>query len=290
MVYSMKNPIQKILDESLCELEKKIWCDVISYTWPIDPSIKKSFKDFIEDLRSESESKRICVILTTTWWQAEWAEDMVNILRNNYEQVDFIIPDMAMSAGTILCLSGDNIYMDYDSSLWPIDPQIPWQDGRYIPWSGYLDRINELLQKEKNWEQLTVAELNLVIAADVGKLKFIEQAKNLTVTLLKDWLVNYKFKNWTVHWGAVHPEKKGKPVTIEEKQERAEDIAKKLGEVSVWHTHSRSIGINKLKTELNLEICDIEGYDWKEDLNKYHWILRTVVNLSEVFLHSRKHI
>ena len=50
-------------------------------------------------------------------------ERTVGIIRQHYFQVDFIIPDKAMSAGTVCALSGDNIYMDYYSQLGPIDPQ-----------------------------------------------------------------------------------------------------------------------------------------------------------------------
>ena len=46
-------------------------------------------------------------------------------LRQHYGEVKFIIPDSAMSAGTVLAMSGDEILMDYHSCLGPIDPQLP---------------------------------------------------------------------------------------------------------------------------------------------------------------------
>ena len=47
-----------------------------------------------------------------------------------------------MSAGTILCMSGDKIFMDYASILGPIDPQVPTPDtGDYVPALGYLDKV-----------------------------------------------------------------------------------------------------------------------------------------------------
>ena len=53
------------------------------------------------------------LMLTTTGGSATEAERIVNVLRNFYDDISFIIPDYAYSAGTILSMSGDNIYMDY---------------------------------------------------------------------------------------------------------------------------------------------------------------------------------
>lgn len=57
------------------------------------------------------------IILTTTGGSVEATEDFVEILRHHYDVVDFIIPNYAMSAGTIFAMSGDEIYMDYASVL-----------------------------------------------------------------------------------------------------------------------------------------------------------------------------
>ncbi len=50
---------------------------------------------------------------------------MVSVMRKHYKEVSFIVPSHAYSAGTVLVLSGDKIYMDYYSVLGPIDPQYP---------------------------------------------------------------------------------------------------------------------------------------------------------------------
>ena len=47
----------------------------------------------------------------------EVTERMVNIIRHFYEEVVFIVPDVALSAGTIFVMSGDEIMMDYYSCL-----------------------------------------------------------------------------------------------------------------------------------------------------------------------------
>lgn len=74
---------------------------------------------------------------------------IVSIPLNNYTEVYFIIPDYAMSAGTVLVLSGDKIYMDYSSVMDPIDPQVLLNDNRYVL-SGYLQKVDEMIEKARN--------------------------------------------------------------------------------------------------------------------------------------------
>jgi ClpP class serine protease len=97
---------------------------------------------FIEDLRDDKDRRnRLAVILTSPGGSAETVEKLVDIIRHHYGEVYFVIPDEAMSAGTIFAMSGDKIFMDYTSSLGPIDPQV--RNGKeWVPALGYLARIS----------------------------------------------------------------------------------------------------------------------------------------------------
>ena len=53
--------------------------------------------------------------------------------------------------------------------------------------------------------------------------------------LLKEWLVKYKFKNWKV------TQRRKVPVTRKMKEQRAEEIAGKLNDTRLWHSHGRGI-------------------------------------------------
>jgi hypothetical protein len=94
-------------------------------------------------------------------------------------------------------MSGDKIYMDYSSSLGPIDPQV-WNGKQWVPALGYLNKVEEFLQKERDGK-LTRAEFLILQSQDLAMLSQCEQAKALTITLLKKWLVEYKFKDWNKH-------------------------------------------------------------------------------------------
>jgi hypothetical protein len=115
-----------------------------------------------------------------------------------------------------------------------------------------------------------------------------EQARDLTVTLLKKWLVEYKFRDWTTH--ATDPNKKGKPVTKAEKQERAEEIARLLGDNKKWHSHGRLIGPGTLTSVLRLRINDYSDDSVLRPLiREYNDLLTEYIVRQnfKLFLHSR---
>jgi len=177
---------------------------------------------------------------------------LVEIIRFHYKEVYFVVPDEAMSAGTVFCMSGDKIYMDYSSSLGPVDPQV-YNGKDWVPALGYLDQVEKMIAKSASGT-ITTAELIILQNQDLAMLSRYEQAKNLTITLLKKWLVEYKFKDWTTHQTTAS--KLNQPVTIREKEERAEQIAKDLSDNKVWHSHGRNISAATLRTKLRLKIED----------------------------------
>lgn len=281
--------IKTLLNKRLFQLEKKFEGDVVFYLGPIQTEFLRIFRDLIEDLKKDKVKKeRLIIILNTAGGSAEIAEKMVDITRKHYKEVYFIVPDFAMSAGTVLVMSGDKIFMDYSSSLGPIDPQV-WNGTQWVPALGYLDKVEELLEKGRQGT-LTKAEFLILQGQDLAMLSSCEQAKNLTITLLKKWLVEHKFKDWQIHES--DPVKKGQSVTVQEKVERAAEIAAILGDHKEWHSHARMIGIETLRRKVKLKI-----EDFSED-RLLHPLIRSYNDLLteyiakigyKLFLHSRKY-
>ncbi len=279
--------IKDVLNRRLSVLEDRFKADVIFFYGAIEPFLVKPFRDFIEQLKKADEPRqRIGVVLNTPGGSAEAVEKLVEIIRHHYRDVYFIVPDFAMSAGAILCMSGDKIYMDYSSSLGPIDPQV-YNGKEWVPALGYLDKVEQLLKKAKDGE-LTNAEYLILQSLDLALLSRYEQARELTLTLLKKWLVEYKFKDWSKH--RTDPEKKGQCVTREEKMERAEEIARILGDNKRWHSHGRMISPHTLHTELRLEIDDYSNdLELRDMIRAYNDLMVEYIGRSQFsyFMHSR---
>lgn len=246
----LESSIFDLINDRARALEDILSSDVVFYHGSIYPSYFRHFRNFIEDVKNSSSrtDNTISVVLRTGGGAAETTERMVAVLRKHFQQVNFVVPDVAMSAGTIFCMSGDKIYMDYASSLGPIDPQVPTPDtGDYVPALGYLDKVAEITAKGN----LAPADVVLLKSLDLAKLALFEQGRDLSIDLLKKWLVEYKFKDWTKH----RTTNIGNEVTQEEKEERAEQIARDLANHKKWRSHGRNLDVKKLE-ELRIEIDD----------------------------------
>jgi hypothetical protein len=281
--------IKEVARTKILALEEALSADVILYFGPISPVIETRFRDFIEDLKEDSPGRdRLAIVLSTPGGSAETVEKMVEIVRHHYAEVFFVIPDEAMSAGTIFALSGDGIYMDYSSSLGPIDPQV--HNGKsWVPALGYLDQVQKMMEKSAAGT-ITDAELVMLQNLDLAMLSRYEQAKNLSITLLKKWLVEYKFKDWTSH--STDQAKFGQTVTTEEKQARAEEIANRLSDNKIWHSHGRKIGARTLRHFLRLKIEDYtDDTDLRDRIRAYFEFITEYINRHDIpiFLHSRRY-
>ncbi len=286
MANSINKAATDLLNNALLQLEGQLGCDVLNYHGAIMGGIENELLDIIESLANDPDKKdQLAVILTTNGGSSETVERYVNIIRKHYDRVIFIVPDYAFSAGTIFCMSGDEIWMDYFSALGPIDPQVPNKDGKYVPALGYLDKINELLAKAQA-NTISDAEFLILKDFDLAELRFYEQAKELTIDLLKRWLVKYKFKNWDKHSST------GQPVSDQDKRQRAEEIAAKLGDNKTWKTHGRPINIEELE-ELKLKIEDYSNKPERQIIRYYYNLMRDFSRQyynGGLFIHTRKFI
>ena len=239
------------------KLEEKLDGDVIFYFGPTHSLLIKAFRDQIERLAADkAKRKRLCIFLRTNGGAVEPVEKMVEIVRHHYAEVWFFVPDYAMSAGTIFCLSGDKIFMDYSSSLGPIDPQVNTNDNgqeRWVPALGVLEQVDRMVEKSRNGT-ISPAEFAILQSQNLAVLASYEHAKDLSIDLAQKWLVKYKFRNWNEH--RTDPILRGQPVTAEQKSARAIKIVSDLAKHDLWHSHGRFIGSKMLSETLRLEIDD----------------------------------
>ena len=260
------------LGEMNDELGQALKGDCVFICCPMLPPLDDEFRVAIESIKKESQKSHLVVVLETEGGNMETVERMVSIMRAHYKTVSFVVPNYAYSAGTILVLSGDRIYMDYYSVLGPIDPQYPDQDRKtFVPGTGYLSKFKELTEKinksRSTAPNANRAELNyLVKKFDPAWLFRIEQGIKHGQTLIVEWLPKYKFKNWK------KTKSNGRTVTKKMREKRARSIAKNLGMAEKWHSHGRGISMKYLESsEIKLQIDDF-GKDKKLSsiIRNYH--------------------
>ena len=256
--------------------------DVVAIVSPILPGLELRLRDAIDALPDKNDS--VVVILDTQGGVVEVVERMVTALRHVYGDVTVIVPDRAMSAGTIFALSADRIMMDHLSSLGPIDPQIE-RDGKLVPALSYLNQFERLNNKAQDGA-LTTAEYALVSKLDLGELYQFEQARELSIELLIKWLSNYKFKNW------IKTKDRKLVVTPKMKEDRAKEIAALLNNPERWHSHGRAIDMRTLQEEVRLKIDDLaDNAILHQDIRDYFELLKDYMHREQLmsFIHTREY-
>ena len=104
--------------------------------------------------------------------------------------------------------------------------------------------------------------------------------QNLQKNLIKKSLVEYKFKDWT------KTQTTGKKVTTRMRQERAENIARVLGDPLKWHSHGRGITMQELHSEEIRLIIDDYGENEKlsKNIHQYYDLLKDYCRKMDVQL------
>jgi hypothetical protein len=275
--------VQENLDRHLDEIEKALDRDAVAIYGPIVHGLETLVRDAIERLDNRNGAKRAAIIVNTQGGTVEVVERMVDTIRTFYDDVTFIVPDRAMSAGTIFVMAGDSIMMDYFSRVGPIDPQLQKDDG-FVPALSYLVQYERLIQKDREGK-LTNAEYALLSKFDLAELHQFEQARELSITLLKKWLAKYKFKNW------VTTETTRTTVTPTMREDRAKKIATELSDNTRWHSHGRGISRETLEgDDIKLKIDDLAlNKPLQTSVRKYHHCLSDFMRTMKtpIFVHSR---
>lgn len=158
----------------------------------LDLSDVTGFRDVTESI----QDAHVDVLLHSPGGFAEAAESVVDLLRSRFSSVHFIVPIAAKSAATMLALSGEKIAMDDISELGPIDPQMVVGAGGMVR-SAPADEILAQFEQAATDIQQDPRRLPLwyPILSQMGPSLLAEcrTAKQLSQTIVRNWLVRYMF-------------------------------------------------------------------------------------------------
>lgn len=278
------------LTSCLQDVEQARNADVLAIFGPL-VDIEERVRHALESLESVRTTRRgaLLVLLHTTGGSIDSAERIVTVTRHFYPDcVEFLVPDYAMSAGTILAMSGDRIWMDYFSCLGPIDPQVQVRTSHgaiWVPALALLDQY-ERLQDRSRAGRLTELDVLMARSLNLAELRSYELERDRSIVLIKDWLVRYKFRTWIRTAG------QGREVTTAMREERAEAIATQLQSLETWGSHSRGISMETLRRRLRLHVDDFGAEpELRVAVAKYHRLTQEFLERASAssLVHTRGH-
>lgn len=126
-------------------------------------------EEVLRAIRSAPKDVPIDIILHTPGGLALAATQIALALKNHPARTSVIIPHYAMSGGTLIALAVDEIIMDPNAALGPVDPQLGDQTGAY-PATSILKVV-----ERKNIDEID--DKTLILAEEARKA--VEQMKAL---------------------------------------------------------------------------------------------------------------
>lgn len=127
-------------------------------------------------IRTTPPNKPIALIIHTPGGLVLAASQIADALNRHPAKKVVIIPHYAMSGGTLIALAADEIWMDPNAVLGPLDPQLNKGNIAY-PAPSILRVVKEKGVKDVSDETLILADL---------AEKSIKQTRDIVINLLKD--------------------------------------------------------------------------------------------------------
>jgi hypothetical protein len=241
----------------------------------IDVSLVQEDFYNIQDILRECEKDSIDFYIETPGGSGEAAEEIAKFLRKKFKEVNFVIAGEAKSAGTILALSGDNILMTETGSLGPIDAQV--RIGRStVSAHDYKAWVDEKrIEAQKNGS-LNPFDAIMVAQISPGEIYGVINSLEFAKDLVKEWLENYKFKNWK------ETETNKLLVTDELRKKRASEVAEMFCDHMTWRSHGRSLEIEDIQDVLKIERIDSDP-NLAEIVYRIKTIIRLIFDSSTIY-------
>jgi membrane-bound ClpP family serine protease len=210
---------------------------------------------FMATIHQLDRAKGLDLFLHTPGGETSATESLVDYLRAMFgPDIRAIVPQLAMSAGTMIACACDSVVMGKQSSLGPIDPQL-----HGLPAHGIIEEF-ERAAKEISADRSRIALWQPIIAkyhpALIGEC---EKAIKWSQEMVREWLITGMFK--------------GDPKA----KQRASKIIRELGDHALTKSHARHISVRRAK-EMGLKIIELESDQKLQDavLSVHHATIHTL--------------
>lgn len=157
----------------------------------IEPSDKMGFQEVTEKIRGTS----LDILVHSPGGIADATASIVELVRDRFKDVRFVVPFYAKSAATMLVLSGNQVLMAPNAELGPIDPQMPvvLPNGVVMFSPAYaLKEQYERAQREVNANPAVLPGW-VATLSHPSRLVECELAIKRAQQLVETWLATYMF-------------------------------------------------------------------------------------------------
>ena len=195
------------------------------------------------------EGHGLDLILHSPGGSPEAAEAIVSYLRSRFSHIRVIVPQLAMSAATMIACAADEILLGKHSFLGPTDPQLLLQTAlgvRAVPAQAVLDQFDRAQRECADPAKLS-AWLPMLSQYGPELLVQCESALEMSRELVTTWLKTYMFKE------------------VKDGPGRAEAVSGWLADHQNFKSHSRHIPREDVE-RYGLMVTRLEADEMLQDL------------------------
>lgn len=264
-----QNPLDLIRRQYLMTMHKYTNRNIIAYYSGFlskpksDTSINDSDKNaFMQTVHGLDTSKGLDLILHTPGGNLAATESIVRYLQTIFNgNIRAFIPQIAMSAGTMIALSCKEIIMGKQSNIGPIDPQF---NG--LSCVGIIEEFTQAIKEIKKYPeripiwQVIISKYHPTFIGDCKK------AVEWSEKIVTEWLCSNMLKN------NANP------------KEDAKRIVKALGSHKKTFSHSRHIHIAECQT-IGINVTSLEGLDDRQ-IDDCRDLQDCVLSIHHTYMHT----
>ncbi|RMH22222.1 MAG: S49 family peptidase [Gammaproteobacteria bacterium] len=249
--HKLESPLDAVRRQYLNKLSEKTDRNVIAYysgwlnaarpspVFVINDEDKNAFMATIHKLE---RNKGLDLILHTPGGDLAAAESLVDYLRQMFgTNIRAIVPQLAMSAGTMIACACKKIIMGKQSNLGPIDPQF---NG--VPANGVIAEFNQAIEEIKKDPATIPLWQSIIGKYHPSFLGSCQHAILWSKQIVAEWLRTGMFDG-------------------EDAEEKIRKIIEGLSDSETTYNHARHIHVEKLE-KLGLRIEKMEEDDDLQDL------------------------
>ena len=225
----------------------------------IDENDKNAFMQAVCGL---DRSKGLDLVLHTPGGQIAAAESLVVYLKALFgNDIRTFVPQIAMSAGTMIALSTKEIVMGKQSNLGPIDPQFGGMSC-----NGIIEEFDKAKSDVSSNPALAAVWGPIISKYHPTFIVDCFKAISWSETIVKRWLMDNMFSEYV------------------DKDARAQKVIDTLSSHNITYSHNRHIHADELK-DLGLKIIDLENLD-NRDIDGCKDLQDCVLTLHHSYMHT----
>ena len=200
----------------------------------VNDADKNGFMTVIHQL---DRSKGLDLLIHTPGGETAATESLVDYLRSIFgTDVRAFVPQIAMSAGTMIACSCKEIYMGKHSSLGPIDPQF-----RGIPAHGVVEEFERACEEIKNDPSKIPVWQSILAKYSPSFIGECEKAIEWSTEMVKEWLLTGMFSGRRT----------------KAKIAKVDKIVSELSDHALSKSHARHLSVKKCN-EIGLNVIELE--------------------------------